>query len=101
MGDNILKLITESGVKLITESGVLAQLLVLPVVCIEPAGGPLTVGEPQSEACVAYGTTCGKLNLGTPKTHVELEQAKKCKDDLTTCKQCGGNSIFALCPRVR
>ena len=80
--------------KFVTETGVGPQLV--PVVCIEPAGGPLIQGKSQFEACVLYDTTCAELHLGTPKTNEEKEQANKCKDNLATCKQCGGNSTFAL-----
>ena len=65
----------------------------VPVVCMEPAGGPPQVGQPQFEACVLYDTTCADHNLRTPKTTEEKEQATECNDNLNTCKQCGGNPI--------
>ena len=61
----------------------------VPVVCIEPAGGPFQQGQPQFEACVLYDTTCADHNLKTPKTIQEKKQATECNDKLHTCKQCG------------
>ena len=67
----------------------------IPVVCIEPAGGPLIRGEEsQFEACVTYGHKCDELHLGTPKTNEEKVQANKCNEDLNSCKQCGGLCIY-------
>ena len=79
--------------KFVTEKGV--GLQEIPVVCIEPAGGPPTTGQPQFEACVLYGydTTCADHNLRTPKTTEGKEQATECNDNPDTCKQCGGNPI--------
>ena len=80
--------------KFVTEKGV--GLQEIPVVCIEPAGGPLTLGKSQFEACVLYDTTCDQHQLGTPKTTEEKAQAEKCNEDLTTCKQCRENSALPL-----
>ena len=73
--------------KLATETGVGPQLV--PVVCMEPAGGPPQVGQPQFEACVLYDTTCADHNLRTPNTTEENKKAKICNED-TNCKKCGG-----------
>ena len=63
----------------------------VPVVCIEPAGGPFIQGESPFEACVLYGydTTCADHNLGTPETCEEKEQAEECNKN-PNCKQCRG-----------
>ena len=87
------QLLTDMENPIFKEMGVGLQLV--PVVCIEPAGGPPTAGQPPFEACVLYGydTTCADHNLKTPKTPEEKEQATECNDNPDTCKQCGGNPI--------
>ena len=86
------QLLTDMENPIFKETGVGLQLV--PVVCIEPTGGPLVQGKSQ-EVCVLYGydTTCADHNLKTPKTPEEKEQATECNDNPDTCKQCGGNPI--------
>ena len=88
----ITQLLTDMENPIFKEKGVGLQLV--PVVCIEPTGGPFVQGKSQ-EVCVLYGydTTCADRNLKTPKTPEEKEQATECNDNLNTCKQCGGNPI--------
>ena len=82
------QLLTDMENPIFKETGVGLQLV--PVVCIEPTGGPSIQGKPQ-EVCVLYGydTTCADHNLGTPETTEEKEQAKECNKN-HNCKQCGG-----------
>ena len=86
------QLLTDMENPIFKETGVGLQLV--PVVCIEPTGGPLVQGK---EVCVLYGydTTCADHNLRTPNTTEEKTQAKECNED-PNCKQCGGNSAAAL-----
>ena len=90
------QLLTDMGVNLpkwLTAAKDTGEGPQLPViVCMEAAAAP-SVGEPQSQPRVVYGTTCGKFS--TPATLEEQKLANKCKDD-SNCKQCGGNSSYAL-----